>query len=213
MSSYINFSVSRHSAGYEHEHAVTLAYPENGQDVTTEAVGEEGGYTTLAVGEEGGYTTRAIGEEGGIMPPNDQTSKRTQDYIDFLREADFRGAYSHGYGYNYPDGRLTRQEAAAQIDVYRRQINYLDRWCEGLSWHNPYVSNYFCQIKDYLQDKLRVGQRLLNNFSTFARGGFSSRPGDDPYTVSLQDIKRLSNRDGNPYNISDFDLGIVYFDY
>ena len=34
--------------------------------LTTQAVGEEGGFTTLAVGEEGGetVTTLALGEEG-----------------------------------------------------------------------------------------------------------------------------------------------------
>ena len=42
----------------------------NDSDVTTEAIGEEGGddlpdVTTMAVGEEGGMTTKAIGEEGG----------------------------------------------------------------------------------------------------------------------------------------------------
>jgi hypothetical protein len=42
-----------------------------GDQVTTLAIGEEGGcYTTLAIGEEGGmYTTLAIGEEGGVTDP------------------------------------------------------------------------------------------------------------------------------------------------
>lgn len=42
----------------------------SGLDVTTLALGEEGGepITTKAVGEEGGATTLALGEEGGHDP-------------------------------------------------------------------------------------------------------------------------------------------------
>ncbi|MGQ4650564.1 hypothetical protein [Lyngbya aestuarii] len=53
----------------------TLAVGEEGGEVTTLAIGEEGGdsvFTTLAIGEEGGdsiFTTLAIGEEGGDQFP------------------------------------------------------------------------------------------------------------------------------------------------
>jgi hypothetical protein len=62
---------------------VNYSLPQDNNNVTTLAVGEEGGLcppqaTTLAVGEEGGsygppsrpaITTQAIGEEGGYCPP------------------------------------------------------------------------------------------------------------------------------------------------
>lgn len=48
---------------------ITGAAPRKRPDVTTLAVGEEGGCaTTLAIGEEGGVaTTLAVGEEGPIF--------------------------------------------------------------------------------------------------------------------------------------------------
>jgi hypothetical protein len=180
----------------------TLCGNEDGGPITTQAIGEEGGenITSMAFGEEGGgHTTMCGNEDGGWQKP---ASTRTQEYIDFQREADARG---NG------NGRLTRQEATNQVDVYKRQIKVIDQLSQRLGWSNPQYANFFNSLKEKLQAKVNVGNRLLNNFDQFARGGgWNTRLGDDPSTVSITDIQKLSEKDGNKYNVSDTDLGINY---
>lgn len=173
---------------------------ETAVSATTPAASTEQKATTLAVGEEGGsggITSTAVGEEGGdpSVPP---VSTDTQDYVMFLREADYYGTRNE---------QMTRQEAQAHVDRYQNQISMLRTFSDFYSRFFPPIAQFFDSMIQKLDAKVKVGNRFLTHFDKFASGNPYDRNTTD---VSIWDVRFLAARDWRPSDVSDTDLGLVF---
>ena len=94
---------------------------EGGPKISTRAVGEEGGpvATTLAIGEEGGKpTTLAIGEEGGPKVPGEEIARMASQVTDHLAKGDLAAAYGiYSAAKKKATGRLAALLSNATIQI------------------------------------------------------------------------------------------------
>ena len=102
--------------------ATTKAVGEEGGPVrTTKAVGEEGGpvATTLALGEEGGKpTTLAVGEEGGPGVPGEEIARLAAQVTDHISKGDLASAYKvYSEAKKKATGRLAALLNNARIQI------------------------------------------------------------------------------------------------
>lgn len=206
----------------------TLAFGEEGGGIpTTLALGEEGGGggtpppPTMAFWEDGGGgTTFFWGESGGDVPPvtgvfDNGAQKTTRLYLDFQQAADTRG---NG------DGLMTQAEAQQEITRYQGQISAIQQLTQILSDVLPpyLVSGFLGTVTQQIQDKIKVGERLLNNFALFtyrlqplpgtpqAPTPGPAAPIYGPDAIAKADIQRVSLLDRNPYDLSNRDLNQAY---
>lgn len=159
------------------------------QQVTTLAMGEEGGVTTQALNEEGGGVSIIWNEDGG-----NAVSKRTVDYLQVAADADRRGV---------SDGKLTLDELDSQISIYNRQKEVIAQVRELFGNANPYLDSYFQRLARVVEDKLKVADRMKINFDTIDKAH------TEDGIINRNDIFSVARRDGRIYDISDSDLNII----
>lgn len=176
-----------------------------GLDTSVASRVDENGYGTI---------TFALGEDGNFLPRFGR-SIQTEDARQVLREADQPGPGGPNIYPAPPDGELTREELNAYSGKLGQQIQFLEFFKNffGGSFGGP--GNFLDQYIGQLRNKQRVASVLNRNFSNIAQadsfGGFrpnegAGRSSGNPFTISQQDLSNVSNRDGNPSNISPFDL-------
>lgn len=173
--------------------------------VTSMAEGEEGGFcgtpdvTTLAVGEEGGGISFFWHEDGGNTP---EINYRTTDVLQVAAEADrnrFGRIGSPGIG----DGKLTSSEINSQITVYQKQIDLLGLLKGIFGFNNP----YFSFLEDKINEKIKIAGTIRDNFLTIDKADNSDGVADG--NVTRKGILNVAKVDGNIWNVTDTDLGIV----
>ncbi len=140
-------------------------------------------------------------------------SYETQDYLNVLRAADtqtivfLQNAAGTSLPSLNPDGLLSQSELTQFRDRAQKSISYAQQLQAFFKFFIPSFGGVFKQYIDELNKKLDISNIMLTNYNRFANPGGLNRPGFAASNqISRGSIYELAWTDGNPYNVSPFDI-------
>jgi hypothetical protein len=142
----------------------------------------------------------------------------TQDYLNVLRAADtqtivfLQSAAGSNVPSLNPDGLLNQSELSAFQDRAQKSISYAQQLQSFFQFFIPSFGGILKQYIDDLNKKLDISKIMLNNYDRFANPSGRNNPGFAAGNqISRGSIFDVAWTDGNPYNVSSFDVRPLRF--